>query len=58
MPRANRPISVILGELQSGVEAAIDEWLRQRVDEAFADPPPNVPLASCSSVSIPITPGA
>lgn len=24
-------------------EAAIDEWLRQRVDEAFADPRPNVP---------------
>ena len=24
-------------------EAAVDEWLRQRVDEAFADPGPNVP---------------
>jgi antitoxin ParD1/3/4 len=24
-------------------EAAIDDWLRQRVDEAFADPRPNVP---------------
>jgi antitoxin ParD1/3/4 len=24
-------------------EAAIDEWLRQRVDEAFADPGPNLP---------------
>jgi antitoxin ParD1/3/4 len=24
-------------------EAAVDEWLRQRVDEAFADPRPNVP---------------
>ena len=26
-------------------EAAIDEWLRQRVDEAFADPAPNVPAS-------------
>jgi antitoxin ParD1/3/4 len=24
-------------------EAAVGEWLRQRVDEAFADPRPNVP---------------
>jgi antitoxin ParD1/3/4 len=24
-------------------EAAVDGWLRQRVDEAFADPRPNVP---------------
>lgn len=24
-------------------EAALDAWLRQRVDEAFADPRPNVP---------------
>ena len=24
-------------------EAAVDDWLRQRVDEAFADPRPNVP---------------
>lgn len=24
-------------------EAALDEWLRTRVDEAFADPQPNVP---------------
>ncbi|HLG48870.1 MAG TPA: type II toxin-antitoxin system ParD family antitoxin [Reyranella sp.] len=24
-------------------EAAVDEWLRQRVDEAFEDPRPNVP---------------
>lgn len=24
-------------------EAALDDWLRQRVDEAFADPRPNVP---------------
>ena len=24
-------------------EAAIDDWLRQRVDEAFSDPRPNVP---------------
>jgi antitoxin ParD1/3/4 len=24
-------------------ESAIDEWLRQRVDEAFADPRPNLP---------------
>ena len=26
-------------------EAAIDDWLRQRVDEAFADPRPDVPAA-------------
>ena len=24
-------------------EAAVNDWLRQRVDEAFADPGPNVP---------------
>lgn len=24
-------------------EAALNDWLRQRVDEAFADPRPNVP---------------
>jgi antitoxin ParD1/3/4 len=24
-------------------EAAVSEWLRRRVDEAFADPRPNVP---------------
>lgn len=24
-------------------EAALDAWLRQRVDEAFSDPRPNVP---------------
>ncbi len=24
-------------------EAAVNDWLRQRVDEAFADPRPNVP---------------
>jgi antitoxin ParD1/3/4 len=24
-------------------DAAVDEWLRQRVDEAFADPRPNAP---------------
>ncbi len=24
-------------------EAAVDDWLRQRVDEAFADPRPSVP---------------
>jgi antitoxin ParD1/3/4 len=24
-------------------EAALDDWLRQRVDEAFADPRPNIP---------------
>lgn len=24
-------------------EAAVNEWLRQRVDEAFADPRPNIP---------------
>ena len=24
-------------------EAAIDEWIRNRVDEAFSDPRPNVP---------------
>jgi antitoxin ParD1/3/4 len=69
MPRASRPISVTLGELQPGVEArvksgayasasevmraalraldreeaAVDEWLRRQVDEALADPRPNVP---------------
>ena len=26
-------------------EAALSEWLRERVDEAFADPRPNVPAA-------------
>jgi antitoxin ParD1/3/4 len=24
-------------------EAAVDDWLRQRVEEAFADPRPNIP---------------
>lgn len=24
-------------------EAAVDEWLRQKVDEAFADPRPRIP---------------
>ena len=72
MPRASRPITVTLGELQQGVrarvksgayasasevmraalraldreEAAIDDWLRQRVDESLADPRPNVPAAT------------
>lgn len=27
-------------------EQAIDSWLRQRVDEAFADPRPNVPASA------------
>jgi antitoxin ParD1/3/4 len=26
-------------------DAALDEWLRQRVDEAFADPRPNMPAS-------------
>ena len=26
-------------------EKAIDDWLRQRVDEAFTDPRPNIPAA-------------
>jgi antitoxin ParD1/3/4 len=26
-------------------EQALDEWLRHRVDEAFADPRPNVPAS-------------
>jgi antitoxin ParD1/3/4 len=26
-------------------EAAIDDWLRQRVDEAFSDPRPSIPAA-------------
>jgi antitoxin ParD1/3/4 len=26
-------------------EAALNDWLRQRVDEAFADPRPSVPAA-------------
>jgi antitoxin ParD1/3/4 len=25
-------------------EAAVDDWLRQQVDEAFADPRPDVPV--------------
>jgi antitoxin ParD1/3/4 len=25
-------------------DAALDEWMRRRVDEAFADPRPNVPV--------------
>jgi antitoxin ParD1/3/4 len=69
MPRASRPITVTLGELQDRVaervksgaygsasevlraglraldreEAAVDAWLRARVDEAFADPRPSIP---------------
>ena len=69
MPRASRPITVTLGEMQERVEArvasgayssasevmraalraldreetAVADWLRQRVDEAFADPRPDVP---------------
>jgi len=56
MPRANRLIDAALDQLQHGIEtrvksgagpgseeAAVDGWLRQRVDEAFADPSPNVP---------------
>jgi len=27
-------------------EAALDAWLRQRVEEAFADPRPNIPARS------------
>ena len=71
MPRASRPITVTLGDLQKGVkervksgayasasevmraalraldreEAAVNEWLRQRVDESLADPRPNVPAS-------------
>jgi antitoxin ParD1/3/4 len=30
-------------------EAALDEWLRQRVDEAFADPRPNIPATDVFS---------
>jgi antitoxin ParD1/3/4 len=26
-------------------DAAVDEWLRQRVDEAFADPRPSLPAS-------------
>lgn len=26
-------------------EAALDEWMRQRIDEALSDPRPNVPAA-------------
>ena len=26
-------------------EAALDDWLRQRVDEAFSDPRPNIPAS-------------
>ena len=69
MPRASRPITVTLGDLDRGVKArvksgayasasevmraalraldreaaAVNEWLRQRVDESLADPRPNRP---------------
>lgn len=56
MPRANRPIDATLDRLQHGVETrvksaagpgsgevAVDGRLRQRVDEAFANPSANVP---------------
>src|SRR5260370_18061582 len=72
MPRASRPITVTLGDLQQGVqarvksgayasasevmraalpalhreEAAVNDWLRQRVDESLADPRPNVSPAN------------
>jgi antitoxin ParD1/3/4 len=26
-------------------DAALDEWVRQRIDEAFIDPRPNLPAA-------------
>jgi antitoxin ParD1/3/4 len=69
MPRASRPITVTLGELQSNVEArvksgkyasaseviragiraldreeaAVDSWLKSRIEDAFSDPRPSVP---------------
>ena len=69
LPRASRPITVTLGDLDRGVrarvksgayasasevmraalraldreEAAVDEWLRQRVDESLNDPRPSRP---------------
>jgi antitoxin ParD1/3/4 len=69
MPRASRPITVTLGDLQPKVqarvksgafasasevmraalraldreEAAVADWLRQRVDESLSDPRPDVP---------------
>jgi antitoxin ParD1/3/4 len=69
LPRASRPITVTLGDLQRGVqarvksgayasasevmraalraldreEAALNGWLRQRVDESLADPRPDIP---------------
>ncbi len=69
MPRASRPITVTLGDLERRVqsrvksgayasasevvraalraldreEAALKDWLWQRIDESLADPRPNVP---------------
>src|SRR4029450_5673247 len=69
LPRASRPITVTLGDLDRGVrarvksgayasagevmraalraldreEAAVDEWLRQRVYESLSDPRPSRP---------------
>jgi antitoxin ParD1/3/4 len=69
MPRASRPITVTLGDLQRRVEervksgayasasevvraavraldreeGALKAWLKERVDEAFADGTPNIP---------------
>jgi antitoxin ParD1/3/4 len=69
MPRASRPITVTLGELEQSVksrvksgayasasevmraalraldreDAAVNDWLRQRVDESLADPRPSIP---------------
>ena len=71
MPRASKPITVTLGDLDRGVkarvksgayasasevmraalraldreEAAVDEWLRRRVDESLADPRPDRPAS-------------
>ncbi len=71
MPRASRPISVTLGELQTRLdarvasrayasasevvraalraldreEAAITDWLRQRVEESLANPAPDIAAA-------------
>ena len=68
MPRANRPMTVTLGQLQKHVdarvksgayasasevvraavraldreEAALTGWLRQSVEDAFADPRPDI----------------
>jgi hypothetical protein len=40
----HRPTIVALGERRRGA-AAVDEWLRPMIDEAFAERRPNVPAS-------------